>query len=109
MTCLVSVCKGVARNVCCKGVTAAARCCMVSGLTCDYRAAGPSLSFHGAQAEATCDADSLPLGQRNSRFNAEERRVGRGKGKWEGREKKILVSFTITHLLPLCKFFGDFI
>ncbi|XP_025078160.1 uncharacterized protein LOC112554561 isoform X1 [Pomacea canaliculata] len=58
----VAACKAYNGRSSPAGVTATARCCMMSGLTCDYRAAGPSLSFNGAQAEATCDADSLPLG-----------------------------------------------
>ncbi|XP_025077722.1 uncharacterized protein LOC112554242 isoform X2 [Pomacea canaliculata] len=44
------------------GVRAMARCCSVSGLTCDYRVAGPSFPFNGAQAEAVCPLTTTPLG-----------------------------------------------
>lgn len=72
--CYVVSCKDQSKNASfswcfvvsrCKGVTASAQCCMVSGLTCDYRVAGPSLSFDGAQAEAKCDVKTLPLGERS--------------------------------------------
>ncbi|XP_025077929.1 proprotein convertase subtilisin/kexin type 9-like [Pomacea canaliculata] len=44
------------------GVRAQARCCRLSGLTCEYRVAGPSLPFEGAQAEATCPSNTQPFG-----------------------------------------------
>nr|KAG5703689.1 hypothetical protein BaRGS_022978 [Batillaria attramentaria] len=44
------------------GVKAFAMCCKVSGLTCDYRTAGPSSPMDGAQAEATCPSGYTPLG-----------------------------------------------
>ena len=39
-----------------------ARCCRGSGLTCDYRQAGPSSPMDGAMAEAACPAGHTPLG-----------------------------------------------
>lgn len=45
-----------------KGMQAVARCCKMSGLSCDYRTAGPSSAFDGAKAEATCLTGHLPLG-----------------------------------------------
>ena len=45
------------------GVRAYARCCKVAGLTCDYRTAGPSLSFDGAMAEARCADGQKALGK----------------------------------------------
>ncbi|XP_025078159.1 uncharacterized protein LOC112554560 [Pomacea canaliculata] len=44
------------------GVKATARCCSVAGLTCDYRTAGPSSPFDGAQAEAVCPSNTLSIG-----------------------------------------------
>ena len=46
----------------CAGVRAMARCCRASGLTCDYRQAGPSNPMDGAMAEAACPAGHTPLG-----------------------------------------------
>ena len=40
-----------------------ARCCQVSGLTCDYKTAGPSFPFDGVMAEARCDAGDVALGE----------------------------------------------
>ncbi|PVD19498.1 hypothetical protein C0Q70_19987 [Pomacea canaliculata] len=48
------------------GVRAQARCCRLSGLTCEYRVAGPSLPFEGAQAEATCPSNTQPFGHLSS-------------------------------------------
>ncbi|XP_076444047.1 uncharacterized protein LOC143282327 [Babylonia areolata] len=44
------------------GVKAWAVCCQGSGLTCDYRTAGPSFPMDGAMAEATCASGQQALG-----------------------------------------------
>ena len=53
----------VIRHLCLIGVKAGARCCKVSGLTCDYKTAGPSFPFDGAMAEARCDSGDLAVGE----------------------------------------------
>ncbi|PVD19497.1 hypothetical protein C0Q70_19986 [Pomacea canaliculata] len=58
----VAVCKAYNGRNSSAGVTAAARCCKVSGLSCEFRVAGPSLTFGGAQAEALCSTNTLLIG-----------------------------------------------
>ncbi|XP_025077719.1 uncharacterized protein LOC112554241 [Pomacea canaliculata] len=58
----VAVCKAYNGQNSPAGVTAAARCCKVSGMSCEFRSAGPSLTFGGAQAEAICSTNTLLIG-----------------------------------------------